>query len=58
MITRRLHNLPIRQKLVLIILLTCGSVLVLALAALLIFQSVSIKSHFIRDISALGNYSK
>src|ERR1041385_1079416 len=53
-IMNRLRNLPIRQKLILVILLTCSTVLVLALAALFVFQSITIKSHFIRDLSALG----
>ena len=51
---KRLRNLPIRRKLILVILLTCSTVLVLALAALFVFQSLSIKSQFIRDLSALG----
>ncbi len=50
----RLYNLPIRKKLILVILLTCGTVLVLALAALFVLQTITIKSHFVRDLSALG----
>jgi signal transduction histidine kinase/ActR/RegA family two-component response regulator len=50
----RLHSLPLRRKLMLVILLTCSAVLVLALAALFVLQSISIKSNFIRDTSALG----
>ncbi|MEA3207368.1 MAG: hypothetical protein QOE70_425 [Chthoniobacter sp.] len=50
----RLRNLPLRRKLILVILLTCSTVLILALAALAVVQSITIKSQFIRDLSALG----
>jgi len=50
----RLRNLPIRRKLMLVILLTCSTVLVLALGALFVVQSITIKSQFIRDLTALG----
>ena len=53
-IKNRFRNLPIRWKLILVTLLTCTTVLVLALAALFVFQSITIKSHFIRDLSTLG----
>jgi PAS domain S-box-containing protein len=52
--SNRLHNLPLRRKLMLAILLTCSTVLVLALTALFVFQSITIKSNFVRDLSALG----
>jgi len=51
---KRLRNLPIRRKLILVILLTCSTVLVLALAALFVVQSITIKSQFIRDLTGLG----
>jgi signal transduction histidine kinase/ActR/RegA family two-component response regulator len=51
---KRLHNLPIRQKLILVILLTCSTVLILALTALFVVQSIMIKSEFIRDLTGLG----
>jgi signal transduction histidine kinase/CheY-like chemotaxis protein len=50
----RLRNLPIRRKLILVILLTCSTVLILALAALFVVQSIMIKSQFIRDLTGLG----
>jgi signal transduction histidine kinase/ActR/RegA family two-component response regulator len=52
---KRLHNLPIRQKLILVILLTCSTVLLLALTALFVVQSITIKSQFIRDVTGLGS---
>jgi signal transduction histidine kinase/ActR/RegA family two-component response regulator len=50
----RLRNLPLGRKLILVILLTCSTVLILALVALFVVQSVAIKSQFIRDVSSLG----
>jgi signal transduction histidine kinase/ActR/RegA family two-component response regulator len=38
----------------LVILLTCSAVLVLALGALFVVQSITIKSQFIRDLTGLG----
>ena len=49
----RLRNLPVRRKLIVVILLTCSTVLVLALVALFVVQSIAIKSQFTRDLSAL-----
>ncbi|MDB6116876.1 MAG: sensor signal transduction histidine kinase, partial [Verrucomicrobiaceae bacterium] len=50
----RFRNLPIRRKFTVAVLFTCSSVLVLALAALFVFQSIAIKTAFIRDLSSLG----
>jgi signal transduction histidine kinase len=50
----RLRNLPIRRKLMLVILFTCSAVLVLALGALFVVQSMTIKSQFIHDLTELG----
>jgi len=50
----RLRNLPIRRKLVLVILLTCATVLVLALAAVFAVQWFTVKTQFIGDLSSLG----
>ncbi|HVF71329.1 MAG TPA: response regulator [Chthoniobacterales bacterium] len=53
-IRSRLQNLPVRWKLILVILLTCTTVLILALAALFVFQSITIQAHFTRDLSTLA----
>jgi hypothetical protein len=50
----RLRNLPIRRKLMLVILLTCSAVLILALAALFVVQSITIKAQFVRDLTEIG----
>ncbi|HEX8679069.1 MAG TPA: ATP-binding protein [Chthoniobacterales bacterium] len=49
-----LRNLPVRQKLTLVILLTCGSVLVLASVTLYAFESTNTKAQSIREISTLA----
>ena len=49
-----LRNLPVRRKLMLVILLICGSVLALASVALYAFESRNIKAQSLREISALG----
>jgi PAS domain S-box-containing protein len=50
----RLRNLPLSRKLTLLIVVTCGAVLTLVMAALFVFQSITGKEHFARDLSSLG----
>jgi signal transduction histidine kinase len=49
-----LRNLPIRQKLTLIIMSTCGSILLLASVALYISESAKAEAQSVREISALA----
>lgn len=48
------RNLPIRQKMLAMTLLICGTVLVVAIAALFIFQVLNFRSNFQRDNSTLA----
>jgi signal transduction histidine kinase len=49
-----LRNLPIRQKLTLVIMSTCGSILLLASVALYISESAKAEAQSVREISALA----
>ncbi len=51
----QIRNLPIRRKLTMVIMVTCTAVLVMASAALLVFESIATKTQFIRDLSVLGS---
>jgi len=51
----RIRNMPIRRKLMLVIMLTCTAVLVVAFAALLVFHALSTRSQYIKDLSVLGD---
>ena len=51
----RLRNLPLQRKMTLLLMLTCSAVLVLASLILFYLQSVTIQSHFQRDLMALGS---
>ncbi|HXT40547.1 MAG TPA: hypothetical protein VN887_11075, partial [Candidatus Angelobacter sp.] len=48
-----IRNLPIKRKLMLVVLSTCGVILLLACAGLFGFQVYIFKKTFVRDISAL-----
>jgi len=48
-----IHNLPIKRKLMLVVLSTCGVILFLACVGLFGFQVFIFKRTFVRDISAL-----
>ena len=48
------RNLPIRRKLTLVIMFTCSAVLVVAFAALLLFETVSTRDQFAKDLSMLA----
>jgi signal transduction histidine kinase/CheY-like chemotaxis protein len=48
-----IRHLPIRRKLTLIILVTCGTVLLLASIALFVFQSITAKKQSVQDLAAL-----
>jgi PAS domain S-box-containing protein len=51
----RLRNLPIQTKMMVILQVTCGTVLILACVALFAFQMITIRQNFTRDFMALGN---
>ncbi|HMJ89719.1 MAG TPA: PAS domain-containing protein, partial [Candidatus Acidoferrum sp.] len=51
---KRFLDLPIRQKMLSITLLICGAVLVVAIAALFVFQVLNFRSNFQRDASTLA----
>jgi PAS domain S-box-containing protein len=50
-----LKNIPIGRKLNRIILVTCGMALLLAVSALFIFQTLSVRRDFQRDLTVTGN---
>src|SRR5438309_1127276 len=50
-----IQNLPIKRKMTLVILLTCGVVLLIACAALFVFQAVTVRRNFTRDLSTLAS---
>src|SRR5438477_10884850 len=49
-----LHNLPIKRKVTLVILLTSGAAIFVTAAALFAFQLITFRQSFTRDLSALG----
>ena len=49
-----LRDRPIRQKITFVILLISSAVLLLACAALFVFQSFTIKKNFLRELGVLG----
>ncbi len=51
---QQLKNRSVRQKITLVILLTTGVVLLLACAALFVFQAWSIKKNFTRQLAVMG----
>ena len=51
---KRFRNFPIRQKMLVMTLLICGAVLVVAIAALFVFQVLNFRSNFQRDNSTLA----
>src|ERR1035438_3862315 len=51
---KRFRNLPIRQKMLVMTLLICGAVLLVAIAALFVFQVLNFRSNFQRDNSTLA----
>jgi len=51
---KRFRNLPIKQKMLAMTLLICGTVLVVAVAALFVFQVLNFRSNFERDNSTLA----
>jgi signal transduction histidine kinase len=50
----RFRNFPIRQKMLVMTLLICGAVLLVAIAALFVFQVLNFRSNFQRDYSTLA----
>lgn len=52
---RFLQNLPLRHKLTCTILITCGTVLLLACAVLFGFQTLTFQLNFARDLEALAH---
>jgi PAS domain S-box-containing protein len=51
---KRFRNLPIQKKMLLMTLVICGAVLLVAIAALFVFQVVNFRSNFQRDNSTLA----
>jgi PAS domain S-box-containing protein len=51
---KRIRDLPIRQKLLVMTLLICGAVLCVAITALFVFQVVTFRSRFQRDTTTLA----
>jgi PAS domain S-box-containing protein len=51
---KRFRNLPIQRKMLLMTLLICGTVLLVAIAALFVFQVINFRSNFQRDNSTLA----
>lgn len=51
---KRIRDLPIRQKLLVMTLLICGAVLCVAIAALFVFQVITFRSSFQRDTATLA----
>jgi PAS domain S-box-containing protein len=51
---KRFRNFPIQQKMLVMTLLICGAVLLVAIAALFIFQVLNFRSNFQRDATTLA----
>ena len=51
---KRFQNLPIQRKMLMMTLLICGAVLLVAIAALFVFQVLNFRSNFQRDNSTLA----
>lgn len=51
---KKFQNLPIQRKMLLMTLLICGAVLLVAIAALFVFQVLNFRSNFQRDNSTLA----
>ena len=51
---KRFRNLPIQKKMLLMTLVICGAVLLVAIAALFVFQVLNFRSNFQRDNSTLA----
>jgi PAS domain S-box-containing protein len=51
---KRIRDLPIRQKLLVMTLVICGAVLCVAIAALFVFQVMNFRSRFERDTATLA----
>ena len=51
---KRFRNLPIQRKMLAMTLLICGAVLLVAIAALFVFQVLNFRSNFQRDNSTLA----
>src|SRR5438046_265520 len=51
---KRFKDLPLRQKMLLMTLFICGAVLMVAMAALFVFQVLNFRSNFQRDNSTLA----
>jgi PAS domain S-box-containing protein len=51
---KRFRNFPIKQKILVMTLLICGTVLLVAIAALFVFQVLNFRSNFARNNAALA----
>jgi len=51
---KRFRNFPIQQKMLVMTLLICGAVLLVAIAALFVFQVLNFRSNFERDAATLA----
>lgn len=51
---KSLHDFPIQKKILVMTLLICGAVLLVAIAALFVFQVLNFRSNFQRDTSTLA----
>jgi PAS domain S-box-containing protein len=51
---KRFRNFPIQQKMLAMTLLICGAVLLIAIAALFVFQVLNFRANFQRDASTLA----